>query len=105
MKSNKRAGWRDLAVIVVVALVLTLIWAVGAFAQRSQYAPAPPLPPNQSQSGGKVLELPSSVHQGGSADTIPQIASSTGQSLTLPSRLLRTAPGCEKVTLLACHEP
>ncbi len=99
MRSNKRAGWRDLVVIAVVAPVLTLISAVGAFAQRSQYAPAPPLPPNQSQSGGKVLELPSSVHQGGSADTIPQIAPQTGQSLTLPSRQLRTQAGYEQVTV------
>jgi len=99
MRSNKHARWRDLAVIVAIAPVLTLISAVGAFAQRSQYAPAPPLPPNQSQSGGKVLELPSSVHQGGSADTIPQIAPQTGQSLTLPSRQLRTQAGYEQVTV------
>src|SRR5260370_16470532 len=99
MKSNKRAGWRDLAVIVVVATVLTVISAVGALGQRRQYAPAPQFPPNQSQGGGKVLELPSAVHKGGSADTIPQIAPQTGQSLTLPSRQLRTQAGYEQVTV------
>jgi Ca-activated chloride channel homolog len=99
MKLNKRAGWPDLAVIVAVALMLSLISAGGAFAQRSQYAPAPPLPPNQSQSGGTVLELPSTAHQGGSADTIPQLAPQTGQSLTLPTRQLRAQAGYEQVTV------
>ncbi|HKV53643.1 MAG TPA: VWA domain-containing protein [Candidatus Binataceae bacterium] len=84
----------------MVCLVVLLATAGSGIAQQGSFVPPPQLPRSQGQGGGSVLEVPAIPgRQGGESASIPRIAPQQSQSLTVPSRELRSQAGYEQATV------